>query len=346
MPSSISSSEKAVSRPKWHLEFACALALVVTMFAAAEIALRAYGYRPSAPDDKKLWAFERSRVYGSKPRDVIVLVGASRIRLDIHTETLRRAYPGVRVVQLAINGTSPFAVLRDLAEDKAFNGLVIYDLMERFELPDLAEGASPFVSYFHQEQSPSQRAERWLRSLYLGHLTILSPQFEPKTFLRAVMEQRSFPKPFFVQYLDDRSGIARPDETPEAQETAKTTLELENTLRQVRADIDADGWMAFHERVEHDAEKVRSRGGQVLFLRLPSNGLTWGVEDRYFPKHEFWDRMARETPTPTLHFLDIPEWRNLRLYDGSHLDEEQSRDFTRRFVEWLRATRLVGSSPP
>ena len=232
-------------------------------------------------------------------------------------------------------------MLQDLAEDKAFNGLVIYDLMERFELPDLANAAAPFVSYFHREQSPSQRSERWLRSLYLGHLAILSPQFEPKTFLRAVVEQRSFPRPYFIQYLDDRSGIARPDETPEARGSANAALELERTLRQVRSGLDADGWMAFHQLVEHEAEKLRSRGGEVLFLRLPSNG---DVEERYFPKHEFWDRMVRETPTPALHFMDVPEWRNLPLFDGSHLDEEQSRHFTRRFAAWLRARRLVDKS--
>lgn len=344
MPSFISSSERAPSPPRWHFEFGYAIVLFLAIFAAAEIGLRAGGYRPSAPDDMKLWAFERSRVYGSQPRDVIVMVGASRVRLGIHTETLRRAFPGVRVVQLAINGTSPFGVLRDLADDPAFSGVVIYDLMERFELPALAEGADPFVAYFHREQSPSQRSERALRSLYLGQLAVLSPQFEPRSFLKAVMEQRRFPGPYFVQYLSDRSAIARPDGSDEAREVPKLGAALERTLQRARADIDAQGWMAFHRRVEGEAEKLRSRGGQLLFLRLPSSGQTWELEERYFPKGDFWDRMARETRTPHLHFLDVPEWRNLPLYDGSHLDEQQSREFTRRFADWLRAAKLAAGS--
>jgi hypothetical protein len=343
--SSTFNSETATgARSKWHLDFIYALALVVAIFAIAEVALRFSGYRPSAPDDMKLWAFERSRVYGQKPGDVMVIIGASRSRLGLHTETLRQAYPGVRVVQLALNATSPFAVLRDLAEDRAFNGLIIYDLMERYELPTLAEGASPFVSYFHHEQSPSQRAERWLRSLYLGHLAVLSPQFDPKTFAKAIAEQHAFPRPFPVQYLADRSGIARANGAHELGDTNAAAATLEKGLIQERDNIDADGWMAFHQRVEQEAAKLRSRGGQVVFLRMPSSGRVWDIENRYFPKREFWDRMKRETQTPALHFLDVPEWCNLTLYDESHLDEGQSRDFTRRFGEWLLATKVATNS--
>jgi hypothetical protein len=339
VPSSTSSFDQLGShrcQPHWLAEWLLAIGFLGVLILVAEITLRAHGFMPSAPDDQQLWAFARSQVYGHQPRDVIVLVGASRIRLGIDTDVLRRELPGVRIVQLALNGTSPYGVFRDLATDQRFNGVVIYDLMERYERPQLANKAQPWVDYYRKHRSPNSRIAMLLRNLYLGRLVVLSPQFDPKNIVRDLIRRGSFPKPYFIQYRQDRSGIARPELMKETYDLQHQADNYETGLQEALAETPPDEWLRFHEDIERLATILRARGGETVFVRMPSSGRLWRLDEKYFPKARFWDRVAATTSGRAIHFAFLPDVGTWMLYDESHLDSTQAVKFTRTLAQKLR----------
>jgi hypothetical protein len=352
VPSSTSSFDQLGSQrfqPHWLAEWLFAIGLLGVLLLVAEIALRADGFIASAPDDQQLWAFARSQVYGHQPRDVIVLVGASRIRLGIDTEVLRREMPGVCIVQLALNGTSPYAVFRDLATDQRFSGVVIYDLMERYERPQLANDAQPWVDYYRNHRSPNSRIAMLLRNLYLGRLVELSPQFDPKNLVREFVSEGSLPKPYFIQYRPDRSGIARPELMKETYDLQHQANNYEIGLQEVLAQTPPEEWLRFHEEIERLAAILRARGGETIFVRMPSSGKLWQLDEEYFPKARFWDRIAATTSARAIHFASLPEVGTWMLYDESHLDSTQAAKFTRALVQKLYEFGMMPAkraSPP
>jgi len=339
VPSSTSSFDQLGShrfQPHWLAEWLFAIGLLGVFILVAEIALRADGFMASAPDDQQLWAFARSQVYGHQPRDVIVLVGASRIRLGIDTEVLRREMPGVSIVQLALNGTSPYSVFRDLATDQRFSGVVVYDLMERYERPQLANEAQPWVDYYRNHLSPNTRIAMLLRNLYLGRLVVLSPQFDPKNIVRDFVQHGNLPTPYFIQYRQDRSGIARPELMKETYDLQHQANDYETGLQEALAETPSEDWLRFHAEIERLAAILRARGGETIFLRMPSSGRLWQLDEEYFPKARFWDRIAATTSARAIHFASLPEVGTWMLYDESHLDSTQAVKFTRTLVQKLR----------
>ena len=329
--------------PDWLMEWALAIGMALALLLSAEAFLRTQRFLPSAPDDRPMWAFERSRVYGDHPRDVIVLVGASRIRLGIDTETLRREFPGVRVVMLALNGTAPYAMLRDLTQDERFNGVVIYDLMERSERLQTMRDAKSWVEYYHS-QSLDRRYHGLFRSAYLGRLVMFSPEFDPKGLLRDLIQKRELPRPGFVQYLPDRAGRARPELLSHPFDEQTNTKGFEPLLRRARTESGPEEWMSFRQDVERDATKLKGRGGDVVFLRMPSSGALWVLDEQYFPKAQFWDRMAAMTSFPTVHFKTMIGAEDWELYDGSHLDHRQSARFTATLANELRRLGVISGT--
>ena len=54
--------------------------------------------------------------------DSLVLLGASRLLLDVSMDELRSRYPGSSVHMLGLNGKYPLSTLESLADDEDFTG--------------------------------------------------------------------------------------------------------------------------------------------------------------------------------------------------------------------------------
>ena len=85
-----------------------------------------------------------------------------------------------------------------------------------------------------------------------------------------------------------------------------------------------------------DLEKLRGRGGKVVFVRFPVTGALKQLEDKATPRQGPWDRLLKETSAPGIYFEDYPELANFECPEWSHLSNEQSVEFTRRLVPHLR----------
>src|SRR5215213_3911555 len=118
---------------------------------------RMRGFTPSLIDDASLWASARRSV-GS---DSIVLVGASKTLLGINPAIFAET-SGVRPLQLAIDGSQAIPVLKNLAEDQSFRGVVLFDLMESEIDGTTPPGKEEKYLQEYGQQNISDRTEQWL----------------------------------------------------------------------------------------------------------------------------------------------------------------------------------------
>ena len=82
-------------------------------------------------------------------------------------------------------------------------------------------------------------------------------------------------------------------------------------------------------------DKIRSRGGQVLFVRTPSSGVMLETENKFYPRDQYWDALLSYTGCPGLHFKDYPAMAHFVCPEWSHLKPADGIVFTRAFIEAL-----------
>ena len=84
-----------------------------------------------------------------------------------------------------------------------------------------------------------------------------------------------------------------------------------------------------------------TRGGRVVFLRLPVTGPLAEREEKLAPRVATWDRVVRENGVPAIHFAEHPELAAFDCPEWSHLSAEDSVEFTRRLVPHLRISATI-----
>lgn len=313
------------------------------------------GYRDGTP----MWAYTR----GLLERDLegsTAMVGSSRILFDIDLEQWQRD-TGSLPYQLALMGTSPRPFLEDIAVDSEFSGLLIVGVTSILFFTPL----EPLTLYYgdaidyYREQSPTQRIsyrisrliEPWLAFYHwdAALFTVLRRQswlperpdyVEPFPLGRRLAETRSTRQvdmwrmldsdPYFQEITKDlwRTFLYMPMEPPPP-----------GVFEQLQRDI--------LESVTEQVRLVRSRGGEVVFVRPPSTGEFRDVERQAFPREMFWDRLIEETGAVGIHFEDYPQLQDVRVPEWSHIHSEDKTRFTAELIPIIReALRAAGTPRP
>lgn len=339
MPSSTSSSE---GRRRWAAAAAIALAIALCASAAIERYWRARGYVPAAIDSMSLWSQQRDRVY-SREHTPLVLLGASRIQLGIDMSLLRELLPAYRPVMLAINGRYPLASLRDLADDEAFRGIVLCDIESRgFELVH-RQMQQPYVDYYRTRWTPSGRLHRIALTFWQRHALIANPDFGALASLRRWLASGGAPWKSYVRYRRDRSGDA--DYIGfDAAPYAKAFADGYRHLLAEDPPQPPERWLAGLAPVRAWVQRIRARGGEVIFYNTPSSGALQALADAAYPSAPYWNRLGEALDAPTLDYREVPALTALSLPDGSHLDYRDKAAYTRALAQtliehgWLRGS--------
>jgi hypothetical protein len=188
-----------------------------------------------------------------------------------------------------------------------------------------------YVSYA-QNEWPWERAATRLRVFIESHLALRAPDVSPSS--ERLLEFLGL-RPFMRQHtVVDAARYTHINRRPEGV-SEESMIEL---ARSVEATVPVS-----EERLDHDlialnkfVARIREHGGRVVFSVLPVSGLRREVEERRFPRSEFWNKFASTIDAPTIHFDDYPE---LSRHDGSHLTSREAPAFTQSFVSILK-TRL------
>ena len=346
MPLSTSSSESRFCRDRtppnasftvWGLS----LLLAATLLSAGETAWRWVGHRPTVVDSLALWSFHRGRASIDDPR-TLVLCGASRTLLGFSTSVFRERHPDWTVVQLAVDGREPRATLEDLAADLNFRGTVLLEIHE--SAIGYTQGQTEQVEYHQQRQGWMNSIECLCSATLQQHLAIIQPVLNPKRMLSDWWWQGRYPIPSYRQGHFDRGIDADYQRLDLAYHREWRLHRVRSSYHRWQAPTPAE-WNRKAARLIAAAETIRGRGGKVIFVRYPTSGEYWQLDNQYFPRARYWDPLVQENRLLAVHFMDLPRSSHLDCPDASHLDYRDKEVFTNELIDAMDRLLVPASAP-
>lgn len=345
--------ERPIPQLSWRgLTVIVALIVIAAAF-AWEFYCRSLGYGVTLNDNEDLWTMTRRRV---KPESV-VLIGDSRAWFDLDLDELQEGL-GKRPVQLAMGGSCAYPVLADLANDETFHGTIICSVVPRLFVappgsPPL-EQAEKTVRRSHT-QTPAQRVSQYFAMPLEEHVVFLKQE---ELNLDELLKRLPIP---------DRPGALVPPRLPPyfgtldrerrarmVEECARPGSELQKRIQQIwiplftppppptyipKDEFGKKMGQAIEQRF-HDVaaavQKLRARGGKIVFVRFPNSGDLKKLEDRETPRTGIWDRVIKDTGAPGIYYEDFPELSGFTCPEWSHLSAGDSVEFSKRLVPHLR----------
>ena len=328
---------------------AVALAFGVT---ALEVNARRIGLRAGDLDNSEVaWVKERAR---SEAADVAI-VGDSRILFDTDLDRFE-ALTGARPVQLAIHGTSALTLLEDVASNENFHGLLIVGLADTMFFQPF-DGYGGYVKRRGDFTSPSGQI-----GIEIDHILQRRFAFLDSNHRLSVAAHRLDP--------DYRAGVEGPKhDIWKLQEVGENRA----TWMWSRVEHDAAyrarsrwAWKGFKEKYPYTPQliakgqaravkavaAIRARGGEVVFVRPPSDIHLRINEEAQVPKAKGWDALLRNTRSVGVHNDDLlPAVRRLIMPEWSHLNRACATVFTDAYVRRLasltpRLTLKKDAPPP
>jgi len=315
--------ERDIPDQPWRAISLTVLVLVVLLTAGWEWKMRQLELVPgdlSGTWDP--WAERRREV---DKRDIpVVIVGDSRSLYDTDLDRIA-ALTGERPLQLGIAGGNGLLVLEDLANDPHFKGLVLLGIAEStyFDTRYTTIRTNEALELARWE-SPSKRASFQIEKVISHGLAMLCDSYQLSNLVIRLDH-------------DWRPGVRGPYHDIWKLEE----LDHDGQTRLWRR-IDHDTYLSGHARmVWHELlppfpvgnatvsevlnrskvaiDKIRARGGDVVFFRPPSSPDIRAIEDKHTPRAKAWEPLLAYTHTHGIHFDDLPAAQNLILPEGSHL---------------------------
>lgn len=358
MHSSTSSFERPLPALPWNRLALLAYALAALLALGWEVRVRQLGYAPTLNDTTDLWSDWRERV---QP-DSLVILGDSRPLFDLDLDVLAEGL-GRRPIQLAIAGSGAYPILADLAADESFRGDVILSLVPAMYLAP----AGPLV------QASEDALQRWRSRTPSDRFSHHVAMWLEERIAFLQQEDLTLVKLLEALEIPDRPGALVPPRLPPyfqtvdrdrrnrmTEECARVGSPLQQAVtaswqrlfvppapptwvpREVfQAEMER-GTEARYAQTKEAVDRIRARGGQVVFVRFPHTDWMKEMENKVTPRAETWDRMLRETGAPGVHFEDHAELAGFDCPEWSHLSGPDSVEFTRRLVPHLRETFARG----
>ena len=343
-------SSKLMKEPNLKKAGILALMIVVIVISCWEAYLRTSGVPIDYDDGPELWSDKRAMVYEPIDRET-VFIGSSRNKYDIDIDTWK-SITGEYAIQLSVEGNSPLPVLDDLADDENFKGKLIVDVTERLFFSTLGNNIDEPAEYvaYYKKQTPAQHF-----SFLVNHFLEDKFVFLDKGFLslNSMLSKLPVPKrkgksfePFEYPFEASRIKFNRQNYMMEKfiadtvlQNHVKTIWEFYEK-RNKEAPASGNKLDSFFTAIKTSCDKIKERGGKVLFLRTPSSGYYWEIETKNFPREKYWNQLLAYTNCPGIHFKDYVSTASLICPETSHLGPEQAIYFTKNFIQILNEQKL------
>ena len=88
--------------------------------------------------------------------------------------------------------------------------------------------------------------------------------------------------------------------------------------------------------IQRDVGAIRERGGEVVFIRLPSCCWFREFEAQALPREAVWEPIVGSVNAIGVHFEDYPELTDVRIPEWSHVSSRDKSEFTRALVGIIR----------
>jgi hypothetical protein len=173
------------------------------------------------------------------------------------------------------------------------------------------------------------------------HLVALNSRLRLKSVLARWLNAHQLPKPDFKRQTFQRSLQYDFSRSESLEERRQRRAEQYGSLYAHGESSDFAGMRRGFRELNEAIRRIRSRGGDVAFVRLPSSGKRLQLEENRFPRGEFWDHISGDILAPCIHFQDVPTLAGVECPDDSHLDSRDTTSFTAALIEeLLRVTSL------
>ena len=338
MPSSTFNSDPSgpgsETGTNWRASYVLAFVMVVACVGSWEGYWRDHGFEPSVTDDAGLWGLARhnANVLGE---DAVVLVGSSRMQMDVQRDAFAHATGWAPAVQLAVVRGPSVPVLENLANDPGFVGTVICEVNPVLFFADTPNIDHMLDAHFEAFRTFSygshveQRLSMSFQQRFVTRLPDLA--YEP---LRESWEAGRLPLPSYNAFItEDRYRFGDYDKFGHLRWANKRIARLlRNTIPKVMPPS------AFAKRLRHVnalVELIHARGGDVVFIHLPSSNHVLKYEREWWGRSEFWDKLVAATDATTIHYEDDPVLARFSPPDGDHLGRMRAEEFSLRLGELL-----------
>ncbi len=333
--------ERDVPAHPWARMVLIMLLLVAGLTALWEGYTRTLGFEVGdLGDDPSSWA-EQWRRIGKDPGQVAI-VGDSRILFGTDLDRFA-ALTGTRPIQLALEGTNARPFLEEVAKSP-FNGLLIVGIADQSYFRKGAGMGINRIKVGHWE-APNKRVSFVIERALRRHLAMLDEDASVTNMI--VRTDHGWRKGADTPYdgiwkvgvtHDDRQFWLWP-------EIARNPFLLAHTIK---------GWMfvfgfpppkpeiiAMTQAKTRDAvARIRTRGGDVIFVRPPSAPKLRALEDSRLPRAVGWDPLLRAAHVQGIHADDMPALKGITLPELSHVSRSCGTVFTDAYV------RAVASMTP
>jgi hypothetical protein len=325
--------DEATQRKPWLFVWATAVIVFFAGLSAAELLWRRVGYRPSVTDSPALWRYWYEH---AARNDSLALVGSSRMQAGISTARLRERLPHYRISQLATyRGVGPIGVLRELAEDERFAGIVFCDALEPFFVRASWDDQRNLYSFPADARA---RLEAWTSATVDDRLATKNAATGMHAAWERLLDQKPYPTPDRVRIRADRS-LELDFSKLERGETLEEFIDRD--VERVRARYEAARIPTAEElgdeleEINRFVQRIQDRGGNVVFIRLPSTGKRLALEEKFHPKATYWTRFAGSSRAICIHFDELAVGSPLNCADDSHLDAAGAAMFTDALLDKL-----------
>jgi len=343
--------ERPIPALPWRGMTVIVVLLVCAATFAWELYARSIGYTPTLNDTEDLWAQVRRRI---QPES-LVIVGDSRPLFDLDLDELEKGL-GKRPIQIALAGSCAYPVLADLVNDDKFHGTVICSVvpgmffvpggplletsekaLKRYRTQTVAQRASHHLGMFLEERIAFLKQEDLTLERLLAKVPIpnrpyaqvpptFPPDFQTVDHERRMRMIEKCAQPGELQTRIQQIWLPLFTPPPPPSYVPKEVL-MERMGKAVEA--------RFRDTVA-TVNKLRARGGKIVFVRFPHSGELKRLEDRLSPREKTWDPLIKSTVAPGIYYSDFPELSGFTCPEWSHLSAGDSVEFTKRLVPHLR----------
>jgi len=322
-----------------------AAGIVLVFLVSWELYLRHKGIASDYDDGPELWANSRAMVY--EPADkATIFIGSSRIKYDLDIPTWE-SLTGTHAIQLAMVGSNPRPFLHDLASDPKFKGRLIVDVTEGlfFSKSKVAVSSPNEGIEYYKKRTPAQRASFELDHALESQFAFLNRGFfslNPlldKLHIKnrpGVTSPTEFPIGFRLVTFERQTKMMDQFLTDTNQQIQVRNIWASNRKRNRTPPVSGKVLDTIMNSVKADVDKIRARGGYVIFVRTPSSDSYLAFENKNYPRKEYWDKLLAITGCKGIHFADYPVIDQLTCPEYSHLSPKDAIIYTQNLVSILK----------
>lgn len=321
---------------KWFKIFALSAGLLSGLLVTNELLLIKAGHLKTIVSDNILWSMHRERLEDLTNKD-IVLLGASRMQVNIDLKILQNHFPESRIIQLAFSGMGTSrAVFEDIVYNTDFDGLIIISETQN-TLAMNPYRQKRVINYYNNTYSLDQKLNKEISMYVQENFLFPNPNSNSERLWGTLLGKRKLPDPFFTITFQTREQTSFFELVDfEWLHDMKMNGVKKKVRKQVP--IPSDQWLNQAIAWKETVDLFEQKGGDVIFVHMPFSEERWQLEEAWMPKAKYWDIAMKNINTKSIHFAEHKNLRQFKIPDTSHIDSSDKSSFTQELVDLVKTT--------